>query len=38
MVAIGVKQSLINSALYKHRFIENINKLYKTGGKFEDKQ
>ena len=24
--------------MYEHRFLENINKLYKTAGKFEDQQ
>ena len=33
MVAIGVEQSLINSASYEHRCLENIINLYKTAGK-----
>ena len=32
MVAIGVDQSLSNSAMYKHRCLENIKKLYKSVG------
>ena len=38
MVAIGANQSLIISALYKHRCLENSNNLYKTTGKFDDQQ
>ena len=33
MVTIGVDQSLINSEMYEHRCLENINKLYKSAGK-----
>ena len=33
MVAIGVDQSLSKSALYENKWMENINKLYKTAGK-----
>ena len=35
---IGVDQSLINSALYEHRCLENINSLLKTAVKCEDQQ
>ena len=38
MVDIGFDQSLSNSDLYKHRCLENIKKLYKTAGKYEDQQ
>ena len=37
MVAIGVDQSLSKSALYEHKCLENINKLYKISGKRDDK-
>ena len=36
MVTIGIDQSLSNSALYKHRCLENIKKLYKSAGKWDD--
>ena len=32
MVTIGVDQSLSNSAVYEHRCLENIKKLYKSVG------
>ena len=38
MVTIDVDRSLSKSALYEHRFIENIKKLYKSPGKCDDKQ
>ena len=38
MVHIGVYQSLSNIAMYEHRCLENIKKLYKSGGKFDDQQ
>ena len=38
MVAIGVDQALSNSALYEHICLENIKKLYKNAGKYEDRQ
>ena len=38
MVTIGIDQSLSNSAFYEHRFLENINKLYKSYGKFDNQQ
>ena len=36
MVAIGVDQSLSNSPLYAHIFLEEIKKLYKTAGEYDD--
>ena len=36
MVDIRVDQSLRNNDLYENRFLENIKKLYKTTGKYED--
>ena len=38
MVIIGVDQSLSNSALYEHRCLENIQKIYKSDGKCDDQQ
>ena len=38
MFTIGVNQSLSNSAMYEHRCLENIKKLYKTNGKYNDQQ
>ena len=38
MVAIGFDQSLSNNALYEHRCLENIKKLYKTASKCEYQQ
>ena len=34
MVTIGIDQFSSNSALYEHRCPENINKLYKSSGKY----
>ena len=36
MVTIGVDQSLSNSAMYGHRCLENIKKLYKSDVKCDD--
>ena len=38
MVTIGVDQSLRNSEMYEHRFMENMMKLYKYSGKCDDQQ
>ena len=38
MVTIGVYQLLNKIALYEHICLENINKLYKYSGKYDDKQ
>ena len=38
MVTIGFDQSLSNSAMYEHICLENIKKLYKSSGKFDDQQ
>ena len=35
---IGIDQSLSNNDLYEHKCLENINKLYKRSGKFDDQQ
>ena len=35
---IGIDQSLSNNALYEHKFLENINKLYKRAGKYDNQQ
>ena len=35
---IGIDQSLINNALYEHKCLENIKKLYKQAGKCDDQQ
>ena len=37
MVTIGVDQSLSHIMLYEHRCLENIKKLYKYSGKYDDK-
>ena len=37
MVTIGLNQSLTNSAIKKHKCLENIKKLYKYVGKCDDK-
>ena len=36
MVTIGVDQSLSNSAIYEHIWLEKIKNLYKTSGKCYD--
>ena len=38
MVIIGVDQSLSNSAMYEHRCLENIKKLYKNSVKCDNQQ
>ena len=38
IVTIGVYQLLSNSAIYEHRCLENIKKLYKYYGKCDDKK
>ena len=38
MVTIVIYQLLISSALYEHVCLENINKLYKYAGKYDDQQ
>ena len=38
MVAIGLDQSLSNNALYEHRCLENIKKLYKSYEKCDNQQ
>ena len=38
MVAIGFDHSSSNSAMYDHRCLENINKLYKYAVKCDDQQ
>ena len=38
MVAIGVDKLLSNSALYEHRYLEIIQKLYKAAVKDDNKQ
>ena len=35
---IGVDQSLSNNALYEHKRLENIKKIYKQAGKCDDQQ
>ena len=35
---IGIDQSLSNNALYKHKCLENIKKLYKQAGRCDDQQ
>ena len=37
MVTIGIDQSLRNSVMYEHRYLENIHKLYTYSGKCDDK-
>ena len=36
MVTIGIDQQLINSAMYEHIFLENINKLYRYAGECDN--
>ena len=38
MISIGINQSLSNSAMYEHRCLKNIKKLYKTTVKCEYQQ
>ena len=38
MITFVVNQSLINSVMYEHRCLENINKLYKYAGKCDYQQ
>ena len=38
MKTIGVDQLLSNSAIFEHRCLQNINKLYKNSGKCGDQQ
>ena len=38
MFNIWFYQSLSNSAIYEHRFLENIKNLYKSAGKCDDQQ
>ena len=38
METVGIDQSLINSALFEHRCLQNIKKLYKHTGKCDDQQ
>ena len=38
MVANGVEQSLSKSDFHEYRCLENIKKLFKTTGKYEDQQ
>ena len=38
MVAIGIDQSLNNSAMYKNECLVNINKLYTSTRKYNDQQ
>ena len=38
MVTIRVEIFLSNSDLYEHRCLENIKKLYKSDGKYDDQQ
>ena len=35
---ISIDQSLSNNALFEHKCLQNIKKLYKHDGKFEDQQ
>ena len=35
---IGIDQSLRNSALFEHKCIKKINKLYKHAGKYDNQQ
>ena len=35
---IGIDQYLSNNAVYAHKFLENIKKLYKKSGKCDDQQ
>ena len=36
--AIGVGRSLSNSAIFEHRCLQNINKLHKRAGKYDEQQ
>ena len=36
MVTFGIDQSLSNSAMYEHRCLENIKKLYKSASKCDN--
>ena len=38
MYTVGFNQSLIKSAMYEHRCLENIKNLLKNSGKCEDQQ
>ena len=38
MVTIVIDQSLSNSAMYEHRCLENIKKLYKSDSKCDNQQ
>ena len=38
MVTIGVEKSLSNSAIYEHRCLENIKKLYKSDRKCDNQK
>ena len=38
MKTIGIDQSLRNSALFEPRCLQNINKLYKNSGKWDDQK
>ena len=38
MNTIGIDQSLSNSALFEHRWLQNINKSYKLAGKWNNHQ
>ena len=35
---IGIDRHLSNNAVYEHKYIENIKKLYKQSGKCDDQQ
>ena len=38
MVTIRLYRLLTDIFPYKHKFLDNINKLYKSAGKFDDEQ
>ena len=38
IVTIGIDQLLSNKAMYKHRYLENIKKLYTSAGKYDDQK
>ena len=38
MVTTELDQSLRNSRIYEHRCLENVKKLYKSSGKWDDQQ
>ena len=38
MKNIGIEQSVSNNALYEHKFLQKINKLYKHAGKCDNQQ